>query len=41
MFLQPVFTTDNFLDPVRQSPQVQKVLTDLKRDWDTYREAMR
>ncbi len=37
----PVFATDSFLDPVRQSPQVQKVLTDLKRDWDTYREALR
>ena len=37
----PMFATDSFLDPVRQSPQVQKVLTDLKRDWDTYREALK
>ena len=37
----PMFATDSFLDPVRQSPQVQKVLNDLKRDWDTFREALR
>jgi eukaryotic-like serine/threonine-protein kinase len=37
----PMFSTDAFLDPVRQSPRVQKVLADLKVDWERYRDALR
>ena len=36
----PVFSTDKFLDGVRKSPRVQKVLAGLKVDWDRYRAAL-
>jgi hypothetical protein len=36
-----MFSTDSFLDPVRYSPRVQKVLADLKVDWEHYRDALR
>jgi len=37
----PMFSTDSFLDPVRHSPRVQKVLADLKVEWERYRDALR
>jgi hypothetical protein len=36
----PVFSTDKFLDGVRESPQVRRVLDGLKVDWDRYRAAL-
>jgi hypothetical protein len=35
-----MFSTDSFLDPVRQSARVQKVLGDLKITWEGYRAAL-
>lgn len=37
----PMFSTDSFLDPVRESPRMQKVLSDLKVSWERYRAALR
>lgn len=37
----PMFSRDPFLDPVRASPRVQKVLSDLKVTWEGYRDALR
>jgi TolB-like protein/tRNA A-37 threonylcarbamoyl transferase component Bud32 len=36
----PVFSTDSFLDPVRDAPRVKKVLSDLKITWERYRDAV-
>ena len=35
-----MFMRDAFLDPVRHSASVQKVLAGLKVDWDRYRAAL-
>jgi eukaryotic-like serine/threonine-protein kinase len=37
----PMFSTDRFLEPVRQAPEVRKILDDLKTSWDGYRDALR
>jgi tetratricopeptide (TPR) repeat protein len=37
----PMFMTDKFLAPVRESPRVQEVLADLKVKWDGYRDALK
>lgn len=36
----PIFSTDPFLDPVRNSPRVREVLGNLKVTWDRYRAAL-
>lgn len=37
----PMFAQDDFLDPVRESPELRVVLTNLKARWDRYREELR
>ena len=36
----PMFSTDTFLDPVRESPRMQRLLSDLKVTWERYRAAL-
>ncbi|HJR61926.1 MAG TPA: protein kinase [Vicinamibacterales bacterium] len=36
----PLFSTDSFLDPVRDAPRVKRVLSDLKVTWERYRDAL-
>ena len=37
----PMFSRDGFLDPVRDSPRMRKVLADFKVTWEGYRDALR
>jgi TolB-like protein/tRNA A-37 threonylcarbamoyl transferase component Bud32 len=37
----PMFSKDTFLDSVRDSPRVRKVLADVKATWEGYRNALR
>ena len=36
----PLFASDAFLDPVRQAPQVQRVLAELRTEWERYRQEL-
>jgi tetratricopeptide (TPR) repeat protein len=37
----PVFSTDSFFTPVRESAAFQRVLTDLKPKWESYKALLR
>jgi eukaryotic-like serine/threonine-protein kinase len=36
----PLFASDSFLDPVRQAPQFQRVMTELRSQWERYRQEL-
>ena len=37
----PIFAKDKMLDPVRGTPEFQRLLSDLERTWNGYREALK